>query len=699
MESADLKSLPLELQLQSAMVAHQAGRLEEAIVQYAAIIQADSKQHQACHLLALILYQRGDRENASALWEQAIAAMPTDPIYRNNLGEMLRQLGKLSQAETQFTVAVALKPGFAEAHNNLGLSLLDRKAYDDARQCFETAISLKSDFCQAWNNLGSTLKYLARGADAFDCFLKATELDPDYAMAWNNLGLSCHELKHYPEAEECLRTALRLAPGLVDAYINLGRLLRQTDRLEEALALTKQGLDQPTNKDQRQKLNRASGEVARELGQFDEAREFFAKILHEEPDSLAALANVDLSFSDRTADGYYGLGERLPVAGQGAIRRVAIFAPGDHYLNMLWGLKRAFEKQGITCIIGWPLLRPDALKIFLDRFSPDLVMEINRTRHQARVLPPHVKHIAWVQDGTLAFDQDLDHFGGSDRTYFMAQPEAVGYDPALLQRDEHYGFLLPAADPEVYRPLPAASYSYDFSFAGFIPQLPARSMGPTYFLRQGAEWVLTWQELEALLREANVFQWSVGDCAYPMIHQRLASHLGLAPDEFAIPDVSYPNVTSMMRLLDRKDLLEQALEISNSLLINGPDNWLRWPQFAPHYKGMLYDARALSDSYRSSRIVLHNGVSALHPRTFECLACGALLAINRCYTDDKPGSIQNYLTPGEHYIEYGFPDVREVLRETLADEARAERIRSAARERVLAHHTWDHRVAQLLREL
>lgn len=691
-------SVELQAQLDAAIALHQKGQLDLAAAQYAQIITTDPGRHDACHLLALILYQRGDRENACALWQQAIKALPSEPLYRNNCGEMLRQMGHNQDAEMQFTVAVALKPDFAEAHNNLGLSQLDRKAYAEARDSFAAAISLNPEFCAAYNNMGSALKSLGEYANAFDCFLKATQLDPNYARAWNNLGLSCHELKQPNEAEECFRTALRLAPGLVDAHLNLARLLRDLQRHEEAFTQTEQGLLLQPNKEQRRTLCRLQGESARDLGRFEVARSSFARNLSDTPGELQTIANAQLSFTLQQAADYYSLGPVPVLAGEG-IRRVALFAPGDHYVNMLWGLKRAFEKAGIACVIGWPLLNPVAMKSFIDQFSPDLIIEINRTRHQAKVIPAGVKHVAWVQDGTLAFDQDITDFGGSDRTYFMAQPEAVGYPSGLMTRDSHYGFLLPAADPAVYHPLAEPAYRYDFSFAGFIPAPQKLSVGMTVLQRRGQSWELDPEALEKLLRAAGVFQWSVGDCAYPMIHQRLSEHLGLAPAELVISDAAFPKITALMRLMDRKDLLDQALDVSDSLLINGPDTWLQWPRFAPHHKGMLYDARALADSYRSSRIVLHNGVSALHPRTFECLACGSALLINRCYTDDKPGSIHNYLTAGEHYIEYTLPEARETLREALADPVRLKRICAATQAQVLAKHTWDHRVRQLLAEL
>src|SRR5689334_11858415 len=98
-------SVELQTALSNAMQLHQSGQLDEAIGQYRPIIEADDSEHQACHLLALVLYQQGDRESACRLWQQAITTMPNEALYRNNCGEMLRQLGRLAEAGTQFAVA------------------------------------------------------------------------------------------------------------------------------------------------------------------------------------------------------------------------------------------------------------------------------------------------------------------------------------------------------------------------------------------------------------------------------------------------------------------------------------------------------------------------------------------------------------------------------------------------------------------
>lgn len=684
--------------LEEAIAYHRSGKIDDATTRYRQVIASDPSHHQACHLLALLLQQTGDIDGACALIQQAIFTNPTDAQYRLSFGELLHGMGMHSEAEVQFSVAVALNPGNAELHNRLGKCLFARKAYVPAKDAFYQAITIDPKCFGALNNLAVALFTMAEYKDAIQYLEEITRQTPDRYPAWNNLGSCWRALEKTDEAERCYRIALSLAPSDAEIYVNLIRLLREGERNAEALALAEQGMASVRSGDMQDELIRTHAEIAREQGLFEISKAGFRRLLEQTPDALSLQAETELSFTSRSATDYYSLGDIPPVQGSG-IKRVAVFAPnGDSYLNLLWGLKRAFERAGKQCVVGWPLLPPEGLQAFIAQFSPDLIVEINRTRHQAKVVPSHIKHVSWIQDGTLAFDQDINLFGGSERTYFMALPEALGYPAELLQQTQHFGLLIPAADPDVYHPGTPSEFRYDCLFAGYIPAPPEANRKTTLFRKQ-ERWELSSAELESLFRAAGIFQWSVGDCAYRMIHQRLCEHLKLTPDELRIPNTEFMLITELMRTMDRKDLLDQTLDVTKALLLNGPKTWMEWPRFAPHYGGMLHDAKALSSSYRSSRLILHNGVSALHPRTFEVLACGGVLLINRCYSDDQIVSIKRYLTADEHYIEYALPEARSAIESALSSPARLTDMRKAARAAFLQGHTWDHRVKQILSEI
>lgn len=102
---------------------------------------------------------------------------------------------------------------------------------------------------------------------------------------------------------------------------------------------------------------------------------------------------------------------------------------------------------------------------------------------------------------------------------------------------------------------------------------------------------------------------------------------------------------------------------------------------------------AVAAAYADSRIVLNEGGSRHLPvtmRVFEALGAGALLV-----TDDLPGT-DTLLTPGEHYVVLDKGDVAgQVL--GLLDDQTSPGIAATGHRYALDHHTYDHRVDELLR--
>jgi len=83
------------------------------------------------------------------------------------------------------------------------------------------------------------------------------------------------------------------------------------------------------------------------------------------------------------------------------------------------------------------------------------------------------------------------------------------------------------------------------------------------------------------------------------------------------------------RLLDRVTLINEILQVSNSLELYGP-GWNTHPSFNKYHKGIINDQNKLLDIYLRSRINLANNTHGLglHSRTLECMAEEAL---NACF--------------------------------------------------------------------
>lgn len=154
------------------------------------------------------------------------------------------------------------------------------------------------------------------------------------------------------------------------------------------------------------------------------------------------------------------------------------------------------------------------------------------------------------------------------------------------------------------------------------------------------------------------------------------------------------------RLIDRRFLIDNILEISKSLELYGP-GWDSHDVYRPYYKGVLNIESDLLDVYCNSRINLANNTHGIgmHSRNLECMAVGGFLLIHKSANDTLDGGIAKFF---ESDIDFGT-----YVPENLKDKAnfwlvnknlRAKASRSASR-KIREGHTWRHRASQIIKDL
>ena len=65
--------------------------------------------------------QRGDRQEAMAFYQKAVALDPSYPVPHNDVGTVLEDEGRLEEAERAYEQALSITPHCLEAHANLAL--------------------------------------------------------------------------------------------------------------------------------------------------------------------------------------------------------------------------------------------------------------------------------------------------------------------------------------------------------------------------------------------------------------------------------------------------------------------------------------------------------------------------------------------------------------------------------------------------
>ena len=90
----------------------------QAETAYRQIIDTVPNHAGGIHNLGLILYQRGNIEEAIAMYRRALEIAPNYDEAYNNLGVALEKQGRLNEAYNAYQQALQLNPAYATAYNN-----------------------------------------------------------------------------------------------------------------------------------------------------------------------------------------------------------------------------------------------------------------------------------------------------------------------------------------------------------------------------------------------------------------------------------------------------------------------------------------------------------------------------------------------------------------------------------------------------
>lgn len=378
------------------------------------------------------------------------------------------------------------------------------------------------------------------------------------------------------------------------------------------------------------------------------------------------------------------------------VERVAVFGLDfPNIINQIMGLREGFRHLGIDVLAAWPHPNALVLENVLDSFQPDFVFEINRSRNQIPELDERFLHVCWMQD-IQSLGERLDQdFGGSDLTYFIFPPSAMGYPRDL---DEEVSYLLPATSPDLFE-FRVEQSIFDFSFIGQMFAPISEALRNRAIEAQGRQCgtigeLLDFLELKGVRHSTHSIQ-----------------ETGVVLDEFVRrynPDIDSSTIEPAIknlsdeyfpRLTERRQLLDGALDISGKVGFFGTGPWHEWPRFHGHFGGYISRPSKMAEVFRRTKVNLHNGPCSMIARVLDCMATGGAIMVNRCRWDGTPFGIDRHFAAGRHFVEYDFDNFEQVARKTLEDSDRRRRIGADAAKTVRASHTWRHRAEQILSDV
>jgi tetratricopeptide (TPR) repeat protein len=213
-------------------------------------------------------------DSAEACYLNAARLAPRDFRWRYLLGVLHAQQGSGPNAIDHFLAAARLQPAYEATWLRLGKLQLQRKQLDDARQQFETALTVNADSAAALYGLGQVALAAGDYADAIPRFQAALERAPAADAIHQSLAAAYRELGQQQEADSHLSKKGSVEPPLTDPLVD--------------------GLSERFRGDG---LKLVRGYVAFNAGRFEDAVEFFARAVQDDPKNARAHVNLGSSLA------------------------------------------------------------------------------------------------------------------------------------------------------------------------------------------------------------------------------------------------------------------------------------------------------------------------------------------------------------------------------------------------------------------
>lgn len=214
-------------QLNAAMQAFSAGRIEEAGKLAGQLVASQPKLADGHHLLGLVARKQNRIDDACRHYSRAneLADSPAaSAVVLGNWGNALLAAERNSEAEACFAKALQLNPGNPQAAIGRGDALRRLSRLEESEQVLRAVLAADPASTTAWVNIGATLQARGKIGEAAEANRNAIRLDPQAAVAYYNLGGLLMDAGQNGEALHNLSEAVRIDPDYADAAASLLRL-------------------------------------------------------------------------------------------------------------------------------------------------------------------------------------------------------------------------------------------------------------------------------------------------------------------------------------------------------------------------------------------------------------------------------------------------------------------------------------------
>ena len=263
-----------------------------------ALSQEDAERIDALNLKGTQLAERDSLAAAAAQFRAALEINPKHAPAYVGLGHVYLKRGDLKEAEKAFRQALRKRKNYAPALNGLGLVFRDTdKMRDWAIKYFRSAYQADRSYIEAYINLAQVYRELGDTKE-LDTYEKLVKVDPNPTDAWFQIGrIYTHgeagRYRNARKAEAAYRRQLEVNPQHFGARTYLGQIMKESGRVDEALAILKPVVGTPNVYQRRALLELAEvHQTARDHNFADALLDAFVEGL--EPEERAVYYDLSL---------------------------------------------------------------------------------------------------------------------------------------------------------------------------------------------------------------------------------------------------------------------------------------------------------------------------------------------------------------------------------------------------------------------
>ena len=190
---------------------------------------------------AMQLEEKGENDQALAIWERAAALEPENGKVQNGLGISLYVHGRKQEGLDHLRHAIRINPLSVESRAVLGKFLLDEGRPEEALAELQAAIEIRPHFESCEEALGTAYEDLGNSSEALAHWRKAHLIDPgrssaSLGVAWLLATAPDASLRNGPEAVRLAENARDSTPDNAEVLDTLAAAYAEDGQFTRALA-------------------------------------------------------------------------------------------------------------------------------------------------------------------------------------------------------------------------------------------------------------------------------------------------------------------------------------------------------------------------------------------------------------------------------------------------------------------------------